>query len=89
MKIFTEILKPVFGNLRQEGYLSVIFADDSSLQGNTERECLENIEVTMNLLIKFGFKIHEQKSILKPTQELELLYFVINSKKHDYFFISK
>ena len=26
------------------------------------------------------FKIHEQKSILKPTQELEFLGFVINSK---------
>ena len=41
---------------------------------------MENIEVTVNLLIKLGFEIHEQKSILKPTQELEFLGFVINSK---------
>ena len=34
----------------------------------------------MNLLIKLGFKIHEQKSILKPIQELQFLGFVINSK---------
>ena len=30
--------------------------------------------------MKFGLKILEQKSILKPTQELEFLGFVINSK---------
>ena len=79
-RIFTKILRPVFGYLRQEGYLLVIFVGDSYLQGNTESECLENIEVTVNLLIKLGFKIHEQNSILKPTQESEFLGFVINSK---------
>ena len=67
MRIFTKILRPVLGYLRREGYLSVIFVHDSYLQGNTESECLENIEVTVNLLIKLGFKINEQKSILKPT----------------------
>ena len=36
--------------------------------------------MTVNLLIKLGFEIQEQKSILKPTQELEFLGFVINSK---------
>ena len=60
--------------------VSVIFVDESNLQWKTESECLENIEVTVNLLIKLGFEIHEQKSILKPTQELEFLGFVINSK---------
>ena len=57
IRIFTKILKPVFGYLRQEVYLSVIFVDGFYLQGNTERECLENIEATVNLLIKLGFKI--------------------------------
>ena len=58
-------------------YLSVVVVDDSFLQDNTERECLENIEVTVNLLIKLGFEIHGQKSILKLTQELEFLGFVL------------
>ena len=80
MIIFTKILRPAFGCLRQERYLSVIFVDDSYLQGNTESDCLENIEVTENLLIKLRYKIHEKKSILKPTQELKFLGFVTNSK---------
>ena len=60
--------------------VSVIFVDESNLQWKTESECLENIEVTVNLLTKLGFEIHKQKSILNPTQELEFLGFVINSK---------
>ena len=79
VRIFTKILKSVFGYLRQEGYLSVIFVDDSYLQGNADSECLENIEVTVNLLMKLGFKIHDTHT-LKPTQELEFLGFVINFK---------
>ena len=35
MRIFTKILKSVFGHLRQEGHLSVIFVDDSYLQAGT------------------------------------------------------
>ena len=79
VRIFTKILKSVFEYLRQEGYLSVIFVDDSYLQGNADSECLENIEVTVNLLMKLGFKIHDTHT-LKPTQELEFLGFVINFK---------
>ena len=87
MRILTNIfgyslrsLDPVFGYLRQEGHFSLIFVDDSYLQRNTESECLENIQVTVNLLIKLEFKIHELKLILKPNQELEFLGSVINTK---------
>ena len=73
-------MDPAFGYLRQDGHFSVIFVDDSYLQRNTESECLENIQVTVNLLIKLEFKIHELKLILKPNQELEFLGSVINTK---------
>ena len=86
MITFTKILKPVFGYLRPGSYLSVIFVDDSNLQVSTERACLENIEVTVNLLIKFGFKIYEKKLVLKPTQELEFLGVFYRFLKKDYFY---
>ena len=47
IRIFTNILKPVFANLRQKGHLSVIFVDDSYLQGDSETECLGNVEATI------------------------------------------
>ena len=79
MRIFTKILKPVFGHLRQEGHLSVIFVDESYLQGDTEQECMNNIQATVDSLLKFGFIVHEKKSVLKPTQKIEFLGFIIDS----------
>ena len=79
MRIFTKILKPVFGHLRQEGHLSVIFVDDSYLQGDTKQECMNNIKATVDLLLKLGFIVHEKKSVLKPTQKIEFLGFIIDS----------
>ena len=67
MRIFTKILKPVYANLRDKGHLSVLFVDDTYLQGDSETECLGNVEATIVLLKYLGFTIHEGKSILKPT----------------------
>ena len=79
MRVFTKVSKPVYAYLRQQGYMSVIFVDDSYLQGDTKQECLQNIEATVSLLESLGFAIHEGKSILNPTQEIEFLGFVFNS----------
>ena len=81
MRIFTKNLKPVYANLRQKGHLSVVFVDDSYFQGNTETDCLENVEAAIALLEYLGFTIHEAKSILKPTQRIEFLGFIIDSTK--------
>ena len=81
MRVFTKVSKPVYAYLRQQGYMSVIFVDDSYLQGDTKQECLQNIEATVSLLESLGFAIHEGKSILNPTQEIEFLGFVFNSVK--------
>ena len=79
MSIFTKILEPVFGHLRQEGHLSAIFADDSYLQGDTEQECMNIVKAIVDLLLKLGFIVHEKKSVLKPTQKIEFLGFIIDS----------
>ena len=80
MRIFTKILKPVFGYLRKQGHLSVVFVDDSYLQADTEQECIKNINATVNILTMLGFTIHERKSVLIPTQKIEFLGFLIDSR---------
>ena len=77
--VFTKVSKPVYAYLRQQGHLSVIFVDDSYVQGDTKQECLHNIEATLSLLESLCSAIHKGKSILNPTQEIELLGFVFNS----------
>ena len=59
--------------------MSVIFVDDSCLQGDTKEECFQTIEATVSLLEILSFAIHKRKSILNPTQEIEFLGFVFNS----------
>ena len=61
MKIFTKILNTVFGYLRQESHLSVIFVDNFYLQGDTEQEYMNNIKATVDLLLKLGFTVRKKE----------------------------
>ena len=81
MRVFTKLLKPVFSHLRELGYVSVIYVDDSLLYGDTFVECLENVKVTLECLQDLGFIIHSKKSVLLPTQIIEFLGFIINTKE--------
>ena len=58
MRVFTNVLKPAFSYLREIKYLSVVYVDDSYLQGETFEECLQNITETVKLLQSLGFTIH-------------------------------
>ena len=79
MRVFTKLMKPVFSCLRERGYVSVIYVDDSLLYGDTFEECLENVIVTLQCLQELGFIIHSKKSVLIPTQIIEFLGFIINT----------
>ena len=78
-RIFTKLLKPVFNALRQKGYLSSSYIDDCYLQGASYGECYDNAQETVMLLRELGFPIHKEKSVLKPSQVLTFLGFVLNS----------
>ena len=50
MRVFTNLLKPLFSILRSHGHLSVVFVDDSYLQGRTFSTCEDNVNATVDLL---------------------------------------
>ena len=81
MWVFTKILKLVYANLRQKDHLSDVFIDDLYLQCDTETECLWNMKAAIALLKYLGFTIHEVKSMLKTTRQIEFLGFIIDSTK--------
>ena len=64
-----------------QGYLSVNYVDDSYLQGDYQEDCYQNTYATINLFTHLGYTIHFDKSILDPTQEMEFLGFILNSKE--------
>ena len=66
IRLFTKMLKAPFAWLRARGHMSVVYVNDTYLQGNKWQECLYNVKATVSLLCKFGFTIHLEKSQLMP-----------------------
>ena len=80
-RIFTKILKPVFAHLRSLGHIYMSHIDDSLLIGYDYKSCENNIVDSVSLFSQLGFVAHPEKSVLQPTQSIELLGFVIDSVK--------
>jgi hypothetical protein len=59
--------------------MSVAYIDDSYLQGDNYKQCLENIQDTIDLFEKLGLKINREKSVMTPTHEIVFLGFILNS----------
>ena len=66
MRVLTKMLKLSFATLPKQGFISIIFVDDSYLQKRTRGECLENVHKTVSLLASLGLTIHKEKSVLEP-----------------------
>ena len=67
--------------MRSIGHLSVIFIDDSYLQGADFNLCVKNVKDTITLLDQVSLVIIPEKSVLYPTQKLIILGFLLDSLK--------
>ena len=76
---FTRLTEPPTATLRVADHIIAINTDDLINVGLTYKECLDNIEASINLLQSLGFVIHFHKSILIPSQNITFLGFHINS----------
>lgn len=66
---FTKLLKPVFSKLRQMGHTNSGYIDDSILIAKTVEQCENNIKNTVHVMEGVCFLIHQNKSVLVPTQD--------------------
>ena len=76
---FTKLMKPIFSELRRQGFVSVYYLDDTWLMGRTESECLNNVRATADILQKAGFIINIVKSNFQPLQKVSFLGFILDS----------
>ena len=83
MRIFTKLLKPVFSHLRELGYISVIYVDDSLLYGDDFRECLQNVIATLECLQELGFIIHAKKVCAHTHTENRVSWVYYRHKRYD------
>ena len=79
MRIFTKISKIPFSILREKGFLSVVYVNDSCLQDDDYEDCLSNVLNTIKILRSLGFTILPEKSKFIPTQRITFLGFILNS----------
>ncbi|KAM9955161.1 hypothetical protein ACTFIW_008825 [Dictyostelium discoideum] len=73
------LLRPVLRLLRDINVSVIAYLDDLLTVGSTKEECLSNPKKTMDLLVKLGFKLNLEKSVLEPTQSITFLGLQIDS----------
>ena len=78
-RLFTKILKPVLGLLREKGHQLVGYIDDFLVQGDKKDDCAYSLHESGNMFDRLGFTIHPVKSAFSPSQRIEFLGFVLDS----------
>ena len=79
MRIFTKISKIPFSILREKGFLSVVYVDDSYLQGDDYEDWFSNVLNTIEILRSLGFTIPQEKPKFILTQRITFLGLILNS----------
>ena len=79
MRIFTKISKIPFSILREKGFLSEVYVDDSYLQSDDYEDCFSNVLDKIEILRSLGSTIYPDKSKLIPTQCITYLGFILNT----------
>ena len=80
-RLFTKTLKPVIAFLRSMGIRLLIFSDNILITADSPERAAEHTEIVIRVLESLGFVIKKKTSILKPTQTILFLGFIVNSIK--------
>ena len=78
---FTKIMKVPLATLRSLGHIVSGYIDDFFTCAAQYKKCEQSAMQMKCLFSRLGLVIHPDKSILTPTQEIEFLGFMINSKE--------
>ena len=76
--VFTKIMKPIYSNLRRQGYLNVSYIDNSHHQGDSITDCVQNVLATTETGLKRGFAWHPTKSVFEPPKVPTYQHFCVS-----------
>ena len=79
-RVFTKLMKPAVALLRQQGIRLIIYLDDILIMAESSDLVLHQAASALNVLESLGFIVNYEKSHLVPTQEIEFLGLLVNSK---------
>lgn len=77
--LFTKILKPAVGVLRQSGMRLVIYLDDIIILNESRDGALQDLDTTNLLFSSLDFVINWEKSVREPSRSMEFLGMIIDS----------
>ena len=80
-RVFTKILRPVAGLVRELGVRCVFYLDDVLIMNQEENMALQQTWAVVDLLEALGFLVNFNKSVLTPSQEITFLGFNIDSRQ--------
>ena len=87
--IFTKCLRPLVKLWRKTGIDIVLYLDDGFGFGRDFNQCLNASAFVQNSLIQAGFLINQEKSIFQPSQTMEWLGLLWDSKMFSLFIPSR
>ena len=79
-RIFTKLIKVPISILRKLGVCLVIYLDDLLIMASSKEELLWARDTTMYLFHHLGLTINMKKSVLEPSQIMEFLGVLVNSR---------
>ena len=79
-RVFTKLLKPVLARLRHQGVRLIMYLDDMLLIAQSPEELKKQLQLVTTLLELLEFVINQEKSQLQPTQLIQYLGFLIDSR---------
>ena len=77
--LFTRLIKPIMGALREEGYRGQIYIDDLLTAGASKEEALKNEERAYALFQECGYIFKPSKRSGEPAQEVRFLGLLVNT----------
>ena len=78
--IFCRLCRQIGGYLRGQGHKNVFYMDDVTTVGYSYKQCLDSTHTLIRTLGKAGFLVNFEKSQLIPSQRIEVLGFVVDSR---------
>ena len=78
-RVFTKVLKPFVGSIRNKGIRLVIYLDDMAIISSSRELSSQEAAIVVRTLESLGFIINKEKSVLIPSQRIVFLGYVIDS----------
>ncbi len=79
-RVFTKVTKPVISEARERGIRTVIYIDDTIIMSRCPEQASRDTTFLQHTFSDLGFNVNLEKSALSPSQELEFLGFILNTK---------